>query len=143
MDDDVFCRFDELAAHVKDSGLPFREAIVDYYAKLGEAQRHTVRTQVSVIQHGLNFGKLELLWLEPRVAFATEFGAFEEILKTLWRLVEFSPDKAVLLLSSKSACKPKHVAALLSNSKPLAELREKCAILDVSENRLVYPLDEA
>lgn len=127
--------FTELECHIESSSLTFREAIIDYYAVLGERLGFEVRRNASVIKHGVNLGKLDLMWLEPNIIFCVEFGSFEEILKHLWRIQEYDPENAVLVLSSKSACKPADVKKTVENSS----LKDKVIVLDVSEKKVTHP----
>jgi predicted glycoside hydrolase/deacetylase ChbG (UPF0249 family) len=131
--------FKELHEHVKTCGLSFRDAVVDYYRVLGERLGFTVRKDASVIEYGLNFGKVSLIWVEPNTVFCLEFGGSEEILKHLWRVLEHKPDKAVFILSSGSQCKPDYVEKIVRNSYLLSECRDRIIVLDVSEKKVVYP----
>ena len=131
--------FTELEGHVKTCKLPFKEAVIDYYRVLGERLGFTVRKDSSVIKNGLAFGKFSLVWVEPNTVFCLEFGAFEEIFKHLWRVLEHQPDKAVFLLSSGSQCKPDAVEKIIRNSPIIAGLKDKVIVLDVSEKKVVYP----
>ncbi|MFH1835123.1 MAG: hypothetical protein ABH851_02920 [Methanobacteriota archaeon] len=133
--------FKALDKHLKECGKPFKDALVDYYRVLGEQLGFTVRIDASIIEYGINLGKVNLIWLEPKILFSCEFGSLEEILKHLWRIVEYNPEKTVLLLSSGSQCKPEEVVKLVEQSKILKELRERFVVLDVSEKRVVYPRD--
>ncbi|MFH1788734.1 MAG: hypothetical protein ABH834_05095 [Candidatus Altiarchaeota archaeon] len=127
--------FTGLESHVKSCGLPFKEAVIDYYAVLGERLGFNVRKGASVIKYGVNLGKLDLVWLEPNIVFCLEFGSIEEMLAHLWRIQEHSPEQAVFVLSSKSGCKPSDVKRIVENSS----LKDKAVILDVSEKKVAYP----
>ncbi len=132
-----------LREYIRNSNLRYREAILDYYKKLGERLGFTVRENSSVIKNGVNFGRLDIVWLEPNIAFAVEFGGFDEILKHLWRLVEFSPGIAVLVLSSRSECRANKVSELVEKSEITREIRSRVMILDVTEGKIVRePLKE-
>jgi len=130
-------KFQKLEEHVKNSKLKYRDAILEYYKNLGESLGFTVRGNSSVINHGINFGKLDVIWIEPNIAFVIEFGKFEDILKHLWRLVEFSPNIAVLILSSNSECRAEKVSSLIQKSEILRELRDRFLILDVTEKKAI------
>jgi len=130
-------KFEELEEYVKRSRLKYRDAILEYYRNLGERFGFTVRENSSVIRQGINLGRLDVIWIEPNITFVIEFGNFEEILKHLWRLVEFSPNLSVLILSSKSDCRAEKVSELIEKSEILAELRNRFLILDVTEKKVV------
>ena len=129
--------FEKLAAFVEGSNLSYREAVLDYYRELGETHKFTVRKDASAIKYGVNLGKIDLIWLEPNITFTIEFGNLEDILKHLWRIVEFSPSLAVLLLSSKSGCKAADVLKLIKNSPVLASMRNRFLVLDLTEEEVL------
>ena len=135
---EILTNFEELEEYVKNSELGYKEAVIDYYKSLGEKHGFTVRKDSSVIQYGVNFGKMDLIWVEPNITFTIEFGNLEEILKHLWRILEFSPTLAVLLLSSKSGCKATDVVKLIKNSDVLEEMRGKFLVLDLTEKEVIY-----
>ena len=134
---DELKKFEELEEHIKNSGLKYGEAILEYYKNLGEKLGFTVRENSSVIKNGVNSGRLDVIWLEPNIAFAAEFGRFEDILKHLWKLVEFSPSLAVLLLSSKSECRAEKVSELIEKSDITREIKNRFLILDVTEKKVI------
>lgn len=134
---DELKKFEELEEHIKNSGLKYGEAILDYYKNLGERLGFTVRENSSVIKNGVNSGRLDVIWLEPNIAFVVEFGRFEDILKHLWKIVEFSPSLAVLLLSSKSECRAEKVSELVEKSGITREIRDRFLIIDVTEKKVV------
>jgi len=134
---DELKNFEELEEHTKNSDLKYLEAILDYYKNLGEKLGFTVRENSSVIKNGVNSGRLDVIWLEPNIAFAAEFGKFDDILKHLWKLVEFSPSLAVLLLSSKSECKAEKVSELIEKSDITREIKNRVLILDVTEKKVI------
>jgi hypothetical protein len=129
--------FEKLAEYVEGSHLPYREAVLEYYRELGEKNKFTVRKDASAIKYGVNLGKIDLIWLEPNITFTIEFGSLEDILKHLWRIVEFSPSLAVLLLSSKSGCKAADVLKLIKNSPVLASIRKSFLVLDLTEEEVL------
>lgn len=129
--------FQELENYVKNSELKYREAIIEYYKELGERLGFTVRENSSVIRNGINFGKIDLVWVEPNITFTVEFGNLEEILKHLWRILEFSPKISVLILSSKSACKSEDVVKIIERSKLMGGNRGIFLVLDVTEKRVI------
>lgn len=128
-----------LSEHVKSCGLPFREAVIDYYKSLGEKLGFTARASSTVIKYGINFGKADLVWVEPNIIFFMEFGSMEDVLKHLWKTVEAKPENAVFILSSVSQCKPEQVKKIVENSDVLDDMRERVVLLDVSGKKVVYP----
>ncbi|MBN2014642.1 MAG: hypothetical protein JW778_05635 [Candidatus Altiarchaeota archaeon] len=134
---DNIADFEGLAEHVEKSGLNYREAILDFYKNLGEKSGFTVRRDSSIIRYGLNLGRMDLIWIEPNITFTIEFGSLDEILKHLWRILEFSPSLAVLLLSSKSGCKATDVLKLINSSPLLEPMKKKFLILDLTEEEIV------
>lgn len=130
-------KFDELDDYVKNSDLKFREAIISYYKELGEKLGFTVRENSSVIQNGINFGKIDLIWIEPNITFTTEFGNFGDILKHLWRILEFSPKISVLILSSNSSCKAEDIVKIIEKSKLVEGYRNIFLVLDITEKKVV------
>ena len=134
---EIISDFNKLAEYVDASDLPYKEAVIEYFQELGEKNKFTVRKDSSVIKYGINLGKLDLIWLEPNITFTIEFGGFEEILKHLWRIIEFSPSLSVLLLSSKSGCRAADVAKLIKNSPLLASMKDRFMVLDLTEEELV------
>ena len=140
MSDDItleITNFQNLENYTKTNPQKFRDAVIAYYKKLGEEKGFTVRENFSIIKNGTNFGKLELLWLEPNVIFTTEFGNIEEIYKHLWKMLEAKPSIAVLILGSRSGCKPQEVSKLIDNSDILKEKRDIFLVIDISEKKVV------
>jgi hypothetical protein len=135
---ETLTNFNELDTHVKDSDLSYKEAVIDYYRFLGEKHGFTVRKDSSVIRYGVNLGKMDLIWLEPNISFTIEFGNLEEVLKHLWRVMEFSPNLAVLLLSSKSGCKATDVVRLMANSSVFKKIDMRFLVLDLTEREVLY-----
>lgn len=134
---DVIADFEGLMTYVEGSELNYREAVLDFYKNLGEKHGFTVRKDSTVIRYGLNLGRMDLIWVEPNITFTIEFGSLDEILKHLWRVLEFSPSLAVLLLSSKSGCKAADVLKLIKNSPLLADMKEKFLVLDLTEEEVL------
>lgn len=129
--------FSALERSVKASpDLKYKDAIISHYKRLGVSLGYTVRDNFSVIRNSVNYGKLDLVWVEPNIVFVAEFGALDEIYKHLWKIVEFSPASAVLILSSKSACKAEEVARIIEKSKMTCE-QAKFIILDVTEKKVL------
>ena len=128
--------FSELEKFLKESKLNYREAILEYYKTLGQQMGFTCRENFSVIEHTLNLGKLDLLWVEPKVTFTLEFSSLENLLKELVKISEFSPELAVLILSSKSThCKPKNVLKFIEESTLFP--KEKFLLLDLAEKKVI------
>jgi hypothetical protein len=122
--------FAALKEHVKGSKLKFADALTEYFRMLGERQGFTVTADSSVIRNAYNFGRLDLVWVEPNIAFCHEFGAFDDIYRHLWRLMAFKPAVAVLLLSGNSQCSPQKVRELVAKTQELRGI--EFVILDVT-----------
>ncbi len=116
---EIITDFKGLKAHVKASGLKFHDAVIDYYRTLGEKQGFTPLKDSTVIRNAHNFGKLDLVWAEPNVAFVSEFGLFDDIYRHLWRIMVHKPKMAVILLSGNSQCSPRKVRELVSRTPQL------------------------
>jgi hypothetical protein len=140
MSDDVtleITNFHSLENYTKTSSLKFRESVIAYYKKLGEEKGFSVRENFSIIKNGANFGKLELLWLEPNIIFTTEFGNIEEIYKHLWKIMEYKPNLAVLILSSKAGCKADDVAKIIEKSNITGDKKNIFLLMDITERRII------
>jgi len=131
-------RLTELEEHIKKSGLGFRDAILDYYKKLGETLGFEVRVNAPLIMHGVNLGNIDLMWVQPNVVFFCEFGAFDEVLKHLWKIAELQPELAVLVLSSNSRCKPEKVAELIRKSGLTENIRNRTLVLDIERRKIMH-----
>ena len=129
--------FEGLDRHIKSSKHGFRSAIIEYYAKLGKRLKYNVRENATVIRHGINLGKIDLIWIEPDVVFTLEFDSIDTILKNLWKIVEINPGLAVIVLSSKSNCKPSDVSKLIKNSRITKNIKENFMILDIGKKEVV------
>lgn len=129
--------FQELENFLKESKLSYREAVLAYYKKLGETIGFTVKENPSIIKYMLNLGRIDLLWVEPKIIFVIEFSNLENLLGKLFKVAESSPSLAVLVLSSTSGCKPKDAKTLIENSKFFYEMKDKFIILDLAEKRLI------
>ena len=126
-----------LDRYAKSSGLKFREAILRYYKELGEKLGYTVRENASILKNGVNYGKIDMIWLEPNIVFINEFGNLEEIYKHLWKVLEYSPNEAVFLLSSKSSCKAEEVDKIVEKSSLVGEKKNIFLIMDVTDKKVV------
>lgn len=129
--------FEEIEKFVKESKLPYRDAIIAYYKKIGENLNFTVMENFSVLKYGLNLGKIELLWVEPNIVFTVEFSNLENLIGKLFKIIEFMPNLAVLVVSSSSGCKPKDVKKLIQNSKFFQEAQRRVAIIDLAEKQVM------
>jgi hypothetical protein len=132
---DALSDFTGLKEFIKKSGLGFREALIEYYRQAGEKHGFTVLKDSSVIKNAHNFGKVELMWVEPNVVFCYEFGLFEDIYRHLWKVMVLKPAVAVLLLSGNSQCSPQKVKELVSKTPQLKEI--EFVVLDVTSGRVV------
>ncbi|RLI91215.1 MAG: hypothetical protein DRO94_04480 [Candidatus Altiarchaeales archaeon] len=129
--------FDKLDEYIRNSNLRYREAIINFYKELGEKLGFTVRESTSIIKHGVNFGKIDLIWVEPNITFTVEFGNFDNLLGHLFRILEFSPNLAVLVLSSNSSIRIENVSNLIHRSRLIENMREKIIILDVGAKKVL------
>jgi hypothetical protein len=129
--------FSGLDKYVKNPSLKFREAIHQYYKEMGGRLGYTVRENPSVIVKGVNYGKMDMVWVEPKITFSIEFGNLDEIYKHLWKILEFSPNVAVLILSSKSACKAEDVVKIIEKSDIMGDKRDRFLVIDISEKKAV------
>ncbi len=129
--------FDLLESHIKNSSLGYKDAIMNYYLNLGKKLGYTVRENAPVIRYGINIGKVDLLWLEPEVAFTSEFSSIDDLLRNLWKIIELKPMLAVIILSSKSNCKPGDVSQLIKNSMITKGMSDTFMLLDISEKKVV------
>lgn len=129
--------FKAIKEHVKESKLPYREALLDYYRRLGERMGYTIREATSLIRHGINFGKLDLVWVEPSILFICEFSNMDEMMKHLLRMLELDPGLTVFLMNSKSGCKPDQVKSLVSRSGVFSSVRDKVLVLDFGDEEIL------
>ena len=136
---DKISDFQGLSKHVEESELPYREAIIDYYTILGEKLGFTARPSASMIMYGVNLGKIDLVWVEPDMTFTVEFGSLTEMIGHLVKISEKKPEKAVIITSSKSQCKPSDVKKIIVNSHLMKEIAEDVILLDVSAECIVHP----
>lgn len=134
---DEITNFQKLEEYTKNSNLKFREAIIAYYKKMGEEKGFSVRENTPIIKNTVNYGKIELIWLEPNITFTTEFGNLEEIYKHLWKILEYEPNIAVLILSSKAGCKAEEAAKIISKSTLVGEKRKNFVLMDITEKKVL------
>jgi len=127
--------FKGLREFITGSGLKFNDALIVYYKSVGEKQGFTVVSDSSVIRGAYNFGKVDLVWVEPNVVFAREFGVLDDIFRHLWRIMLLKPAVAVLLLSGNSQCSPKKVREIVSKTPQLLGI--EFIILDVTGGKTV------
>ena len=131
----LLSNFTGLREHVKKSSLKFADALVEYYRQLGEKQGFTVTVGSSVIRNAYNFGKVDLVWVEPNAVFCHEFGLLDDIYRHLWRITVLKPALAVLLLSGNSQCSPQKVKEIVNRSPQLKGI--EFIILDVTAGKVV------
>jgi len=124
--------FSGLSEFIRESRLPYKDAVVEYIAKQGESRDFTVRKYSSVVKYGVNLGKVDVAWLEPNTHFHCEFAKVEDALTGIVQSLEAGAEKVVLVLSSKGAVKPAHVKALLEDSLILSSFKEKIIVADVA-----------
>ncbi len=132
--------FSGLDKYVKNPDYKFKDAVLQFYRDMGTRLGYTVRDNPSVIVKGVNYGKLDMVWVEPKITFSIEFGGLDEIYKHLWKILEFSPSLAVLLLSSKSACKAEEVVKMIEKSDIIGEKRSLFLVIDISERKVLRGL---
>jgi len=139
---DKISNFADLHKFVENSDFGLRDAIIEYYAKLGDDMGFTARKNALVVKRGFNLGKLDLVWIETNTLFCVEFGSFDNIYRRLWQVLEYKPNLTVIILSSKSGCRPDRVKELVAKSPLISELFDvgkSFIILDVSSDAVVYP----
>ena len=117
--------FSGLESHIKESGRPFRESVLDYFRMLGERQGYVVRENSSVIEHGLTLGKIDLAWVDVNTIFFCEFASLEN-----------NPERVVFVLSSKAKASSKAVEKLINESGIATPLRGRTVLVDVSEKEV-------
>jgi hypothetical protein len=127
--------FASMREFTKKSSLKFADALLEYYKQLGERQGFTVAQGSSIIKNAYNFGKIDLMWVEPNVVFSCEFGVFDDIYRHLWKISAMRPAHAVLLLSQNSQCSPQKVKELVAKSPQLKGI--EFMILDVTGGKVV------
>ncbi|MFH0862960.1 MAG: hypothetical protein V1875_08030 [Candidatus Altiarchaeota archaeon] len=127
--------FAGLKAHLKECKMPFRGALIEYYRTLGEKQGFTALKDSSVIRNAYNFGRVDLVWVEPNVAFEMEFGLLDDIFRHMWKLMVLSPRMAVLLVSGNSKCSPQKVKELVSKTPQLSGI--EFVVIDVSGGKIL------
>jgi len=135
---ELLTNFKELKEDAKKHGsLSFREAIVKYYKQLGEKQGFTVVENSSVIKNAVNYGKVDLVWIEPNTVFCIEFGLLDDIYKHLFKLMQLRPSMAVLILSGNSKCSPEKVGEIVDKTPELSDLKGKTIVLDITGERVI------
>ena len=136
---DLITKFDEIKEYSRKSKLSFREAIVRYYKEVGEKHGFTVVENSSVIRNVVNYGKVDLVWIEPNTVFCIEFGVLDDIYKHFFKVMQMKPSMAVFILSSNSKCNPEKVKEILLKTEELKDIRDKSVILDITEGKKIYP----
>ena len=127
--------FGRLKECVKGSELKFKDAVIEYYKQLGEEQGFTVIRDSTVIKNAVNYGKVELVWVEPNTMFSCEFGVLDDIYRHLFRIMELKPSLAVLLLSGNSQCNPHKVKDIVERTPELKDT--EFLVLDVTSDKVV------
>ena len=136
---ELITKFDEIKEYARNSRLSFREAIIRYYKELGEKQGFTVVENSSVIRNTVNYGKVDLVWIEPNTVFCVEFGVLDDIYKHLFKVMQLKPGMVVFILSSNSKCSPEKVKDILLRTEMLDGIRESTVILDITEGKTIQP----
>ena len=127
--------FDGMRKSVRESGLKFRDAVIEHYRQVGEKQGFTVLKDSSVIKNAVNYGKGDLVWVEPDTVFCSEFGVLDDIYRHLWRIMVLKPHVAVLLLSGNSQCSPQKVRDIVGKTPELKGI--EFIVLDVTAGKRV------
>ncbi len=85
--------------------LNFFECIKQYFFELGKSLNYDCKKDSSVLQKGINFSAVDVVWASSEkicAAFEIEFGNKDEMLAGIWKLIELEPQYAVLITSSKA-----------------------------------------
>ena len=136
---ELLINFKEMREYAKASKLAFKDAIVRYYKEVGERQGFTTSENSSVIRNTINYGKVDLVWIEPNTIFCLEFGVLEDIYKHFFKVMQMKPSMIVFILSGNSKCSPEKVKEILVKTPELEEIRKNAVIIDVTEGKRVYP----
>lgn len=135
---ELLTNFKELKEHMKKkSSLGFKEAIVNYYKEVGENQGFTTVENSSVIKNTINYGKIDLVWIEPNTIFCVEFGLLEDVYKHLFKVSQMKPNMTVFILSSNSKCNPEKVKAILDKTPELFDIKKKSIIIDIAGEKVL------
>ncbi|MFH1055266.1 MAG: hypothetical protein V1744_04130 [Candidatus Altiarchaeota archaeon] len=127
--------FNGMKEFMKGSRLKLKEGLMEYYRQIGEKHGFTVLKDSSVIKDAFDFGKVDLVWVEPNVIFTCEFGLLDDIYRHLWRIMVLRPAVAALLLSGNSQCNPKKVKEIVRRAKELEGI--EVVLLDVTLGSVV------
>lgn len=131
---DILADVENLKKHVKQSKLPFKKAIIEYYKKLGESQGLEVVENTSIIKNGVDYGRIPLSWPDAEVSFNMEFTQIEEIQKHLALNLILNPKHIVMILNSNSDCKPKKVEEIIELTPEYEKIKEKIILVDLHQN---------
>ena len=135
---ELLTNFKELKDYAKkNSSLGFKEAIIRYYKELGEKQGFSAVESSSVIKNTVNYGKADLVWIEPNTVFCAEFGLLDDIYKHLFKLMQMKPSMTVFILSSNSKCAPERVKAILDKTPELFDIKNKSLLIDIAAEKTV------
>jgi len=132
---DILSDFEGLAAYLKASDEGYLPALLSYYIKLGEGRGFTTVEGAQVISGSYDYGKVDLAWVEPNMMFCFEFGNLDDIYRHLFRFMVAAPSLGVLILSSKSKCKPQTVRDIIEATPQLK--KRDIAIVDVGSMTLL------
>jgi len=119
-----------LKAHVKASKLAYKDAVIDYFRLLGEKHGFTTLTNTPAIANATDYGRIDLVWVEPNIIFMSEFGIPEDPIQTPIQSHSPKPSKTVIILSSKSRCTPKKAKEIIEKTPELKGM--KYEIIDAS-----------
>jgi hypothetical protein len=127
--------FHGLKKFIKESDLKFKDALVEYYRRVGEEQGFTILKDSSVIKNAVNYGRVDLVWVESNTVFCSEFSLPDDIYRHLFRIMVLKPSIAVLLLSGASQLSPQRVKQIVGGTPQLEGI--EFVILDVSSGKII------
>ena len=125
--------FAGLNAYIKSSDKGYLDALRAYYKMVGEDAGFTVVIGAQIITNSVDFGKVDMAWVESNVLFAFEFGKSEDAYKHLFKFMVAKPALGVMITSSKSSLKPNKVKEMIEATDELSGI--KIIDLDVGEGR--------
>ena len=134
--------FPSMRAHAKKKGLGLKEALMDYFSQLGEKQGYSVVRDTTVIKHGVDYGKIDLAWVEPDSVFLAEFGLPQDLFRHLFKVMVLEPAWGVLLLSSNSRCHPKYALDIVGATPQLSKTKYVLVDVTTGVTRNLLPLTE-
>lgn len=117
----------------------FHDNLLSYYHSLGQKLGYSAAVNSSLLRHGLVLGKLDCIWVKERpvVAVEVEFGGREEVLRSLWKMLELGPELAVLVMSSRSraAFTIAELKTLFERSRLIKPLTQTFLLIDIESGR--------